>query len=177
MLLDLLPERLDVLAAHGLGEDDRRIPAVPVPELEDRAHLVEHRLRGGAVHLVDRDHVGDLHDPGLQRLHRVARAGHEHEQDGVGDPDHLDLALPRADRLEQDDVLSGRVEHEQRLQRRLREAAEMAARAHRADEDAGVEEVVGEPDPVAEQRAVRERARRVDGDDADGLLLLRGRGG
>ena len=40
----------------------------------------------------------------------------------------------------------------------------VAARAHRADEDAGVEEVVGEPDAVAEQRAVRERARRVDRD-------------
>ena len=56
---------------------------------------------------------------------------------------------------------------EQRLQRRLGETAEVAARAHRADEDAGVEEVVGEPDAVAEQRALRERARRVDGDDAD----------
>ena len=28
----------------------------------------------------------------------------------------------------------------------------VAARAHRADEDAGIEEVLGEPDPVAEQR-------------------------
>ena len=45
------------------------------------------------------------------------------------------------------------VEHEHRLQRRLGEPAEVAARAHRADEDAGVEEVVAEPDPVAEQRA------------------------
>ena len=60
---------------------------------------------------------------------------------------------------------------EQRLQRRLREPAEVAARPHRADEDAGVEEVVGEPDPVAEQRALRERARRVDGDDADRAAL------
>ena len=81
--------------------------------------------------------------------------------------DHLDLALPRADRLEEDDVLARRVEDEQRLQRRLGETAEMAARPHRADEDAGVEEVVGEADAVAEQRAVRERARRVDRDDAD----------
>ena len=43
----------------------------------------------------------------------------------------------------------------------------MAARPHRADVDAGVQEVVGEPDAVAEQRAARERARGVDGDDAD----------
>ena len=66
---------------------------------------------------------------------------------------------------------------EQRLQRRLGEAAEVAARAHRADEDVGVEEVVGEPDPVAEQRALRERARRVDRDDADGSTLGPRRGG
>src|SRR5690242_12296482 len=43
----------------------------------------------------------------------------------------------------------------------------MAARPHRADEDVGIEEVVAEPNPVAEQRTVRERARRVDRDDAD----------
>ena len=73
--------------------------------------------------------------------------------------------------------LPGGVEHEQRLQRRLGEPAEVAARAHRADEDVGVEEVVGEADAVAEQRAVRERARRVDGDDADLLVALRARGG
>ena len=73
--------------------------------------------------------------------------------------------------------LPGRVEDEQRLERRLRETAEMAARAHRADEDARVEEVVGEPDAIAEQRALRERARRVDGDHADRLLRARGRGG
>ena len=32
----------------------------------------------------------------------------------------------------------------------------------------GIEEVLREADPIAEQRALRERARRVDGDDADG---------
>ena len=91
--------------------------------------------------------------------------------DRVGDADHLDLALAGADGLEEDELLAGGVEDEQRLQRRLGEAAEMAARAHRADEDARVEEVVGEPDAVAEQRALRERARRVDRDDADRDVL------
>ena len=119
------------------------------------------------IHLVDRDHVGDLHDPRLQRLHGVARARHEHEQHRVRDADHLDLALAGADRLEEDDVLAGRVEQERGLERRLGEPAEVAARPHRADEDARVEEVVREPDAVAEQRSVGERARRVDGDHAD----------
>src|SRR5205823_4374297 len=48
----------------------------------------------------------------------------------------------------------------------------MPAGPHRADEDLGVEEVVGEADPVAEQGPVRERARRIDGDDADCLAVL-----
>ena len=129
------------------------------------------------IHLVDRDHVGDLHDPRLQRLDGVARARHQHEQHGVGDPDHLDLALAGADGLEQDELLAGRVEQQRGLQRRLREPAEVAARPHRADEDARVEEVVGEADPVAEQRALRERARRVDRDHADGRAPPRGRAG
>src|SRR6185437_1977994 len=142
MLLDLLPQLWHVLAAHRLGQDDRRVPlAAPLSmgttEGEDRAHLVQHGLGSWVVHLVDRDHVWNLHDPRLQRLHGVAGSGHEDEEHGVHDPDHLDLALPRADRLEEDHVLAGRVEHEQRLQGRLGETTEMAARPHRADEDIG----------------------------------------
>ena len=165
------PELRHVLPAHRLGQDDRRPPLPLSVEAEDRAHLVQHRLRGGVIHLVDRDHVRDLHDPRLQGLHRVARAGHQHEQDRVRDPDHLDLALARAHGLEQDELLAGRIEQERRLQRRLGQAAEVPARAHRADEDTRIEEVVREPDPIAEQRAVRERARRIDGDHADRALL------
>ena len=88
----------------------------------------------------------------------------------VGDAHHLDLALAGADRLEEDDVLAGRVEQQQRLERRLGQPAEVPARPHRADEHAGIEEVVDEADPVAEQRALRERARRIDRDDADRQL-------
>src|SRR3954470_5423947 len=157
VLEDLLPERLDVLAAQRLGEDDRRLPRPASIERQDRPHLVQHRLRSGVIALVDRDHVGDLHDPGLERLHRVARTRHQHEQDRVGDADHLHLALAGADCLEEEDVLARGVEDEHGLERRLGEAAEVASRPHRADEDAGIEEVVAEPDPVAEEGALRER--------------------
>ena len=158
-------------SVDGLGEDDRRLPGALLVEREDRAHLVQHRLGRRVILLVDGDHVGDLHDPRLQRLDRVAGAGHQDEQHGVGDPDHLDLALARSDGLDEDDVLSGRVQDEQRLERRLGQPAEMPARAHRADEDLRVEEVLREPDAIAEQGALRERARRVDGDHADALVL------
>ena len=166
VLLELRPQLGDVLAPERLREDDRRT-SLGLREPDDRAHLAQHRLRGRVVHLVDRDHVRDLHDPRLQRLHGVARPRHEHEQHGVGDPGHLDLALAGADRLHEDDVLPRRVEQEDRLQRRLREASEVTPRPHRADVDAGVEEVVAEADAIAEERTARERARGVDGDDAD----------
>ena len=171
VLGDLLPERVEALAAHRLGEDDRGPPPFARPERQHLPHLVQHRLRQRMIHLVDGDHVGDLHDPGLQRRDRVAGPRHQREHDRVRDREHADLALPGPHRLQEDDVLVRGVEDEQRLQGRLRQAAEVAAGAHRADEDLRVEEVLGQPDPVAEQRALGERARRVDGDDADGLLL------
>ena len=74
---------------------------------------------------------------------------------------------PTPDRLEQDVVLAGGVHQQRRLQRRLGEPAERAAGRHRADEDARVEEVVGEADPVAEHGALGERARGVDREHAD----------
>src|SRR5256714_46685 len=144
VLLDLLPQLGHVLGANRLGEDERRIPVAAAVEGEDGAHLVQHRLRRRVVHLVDRDHVGNLHDPGLQRLHRIAGPGHQDEDDGVRDADHLHLTLAGADRFQEDDVLASGVEHEQCLQRRPGQAAQMAARSHRADEDLGIEEVVGE---------------------------------
>src|SRR5918994_779397 len=169
VLGDLVPELLDPLLLERFGEDDRRTPIALLVEAEDRTHLVEHRLRRRVVLLVDDDHVRDFHDSGLQRLHRVARARHQREHDGVGDADHLDLALTGPDCLEEDEIPPGCVEDEQGLQRRLGEPAQMAAGAHRADEDPGIEEVVGEPNPVAEQRALGERAGGIDGDDADRL--------
>jgi len=106
------------------------------------------------IHLVDRDHIGDLHDSRLQRLDRVARAGHQDQQHGVRDPDHLDLALTGPDGLEEDELLARRIEDEQRLKRCLGKPAEVAACPHGADEHLGVEEVVGEPDPVAQEGTV-----------------------
>src|SRR5215218_2771741 len=158
------PELVHALAPRRLGQDDRRVPIAVGVEGQDGANLVRHRLRGGMVAFVHGDDVGDLHDPRLERLDRVARPGHQDEEDRVRDRDDLDLALSRSHRLEEEHVLSGGVEDERGLERRLGEAAEVPARAHGADEDVAVEEVVREPDAVAEERALRERARRVDRD-------------
>ena len=52
-----------------------------------------------------------------------------------------------------------------------RHAAHGAAGGHGANEHAGIEEVVGEADAVAQQRALGEGARRIDCDDADRLPI------
>ena len=70
--LERLPELGHALAAKRLGEQDLRPSFSHRVERDDRSHLLDHRLRGGMVHLVHGDHVGNLHDPGLERLHRVA---------------------------------------------------------------------------------------------------------
>ncbi len=166
MCLELLPQLGHVLTVQGVGEDDRR-PPFGLGEPDDRANLVQHRLRGRMIHLVDGDHVRDLHDPGFQGLHGVPRAGHENEQHRVRDPGHLDLALPGTDRLHEDYVLAERVQEQDGLERRLRKAAQVPSRAHGADVHARIREVVREPDAIAEKRAAREGTGGVDRDDAD----------
>jgi len=91
--------------------------------------------------------------------------------------DDVDLGLADADGLDQHVVLAGRVHRQGDLQRRLGEAAEGAARGHRADEDARVEEVVGEADPVAEQGAAGKGAGGVDREHRDLPLDLAQLGG
>ena len=98
----------DALAVGRAGPDHRNLPARRAGlEREHALDLADHRVGQRMIGLVDDDHVRDLHHPGLQRLDRVARAGHQHEHDGVGVIDDVDLRLPDADGLEQDDVAAG----------------------------------------------------------------------
>ena len=66
--------------------------------------------------------------PALSAWIESPRARDEHEHDGVGVVDHVDLGLADADRLEEDVVPAGGVHQQRGLERRLGEAAERAAR-------------------------------------------------
>ena len=66
-----------------------------------------------------------------------------------------------------DDVLAGGVEDERGVAGRAREAAEMAARRHAADEHALVRRMRLHPQSIAEDRAAGERTGGIHGDDAD----------
>ena len=63
---------------------------------------------------------------------------------------------PDADGLDQDRPLPDGVEQADGFRRRQRQAAEVASRRHRADEDARVGGVVLHAHPVTEDRAARE---------------------
>ena len=135
---------------------------------EHRPELGRGPLRPGPVALVDDDDVGDLEEAGLDRLDLVAHLGRLEDDGRVGGRRDLDLALARADRLDEDEVEPARVEHRRGGPARRREPAGMAARGHRADEDVGVPGVGLHPDPVAEQRAAGDRARGIDRDHRHG---------
>ena len=125
------------------------------------------RRAPGPVALVDDDEVGHLKEPRLDRLDLVAHLGRLEHDGRVGRRRDLDLALARPDRLDEDEVEAGGVHHRGRGRRRRGKAAGVAAGRHRADEDVTVAGICLHPDPVAEQRAAGDRARGVDGHDAD----------
>ena len=126
------------------------------------------------IRLVDDEDIGNLHDAGLERLHLVAGARHQHDDRHIGRPDDVDLVLPDAHRLDDDEIATGRVEDDRDLARRTRQAAELAARGHAADEDASVPGVRLHPHAVAENRAAGERARRIDRNHPDRPAFLTG---
>ena len=83
------------------------------------------------------------------------------------DDGDLDLALAGPDRLDEDEVEADRVEDRAGRPGRRGEAAGVAPRGHRPDEHVAVAGVRLHPDPVAEDRAAGDRARRIDGHDGD----------
>ena len=91
--------------------------------------------------------------PALSACTSSPAPGHERHDRDVGGADDVDLVLADADGLDDDDVLAGGVEDERGFAGRAREAAEVAARRHAADEHAVVAGVRLHADAVAEDRA------------------------
>ncbi len=141
---DRVPQLGDALAFERLGADQRRNPAREVEHLHHRADLALQLQRHRVVGLVDHEHVGDLEHAGLEHLHRVAAAGLQRDQRRVGDLGDLDLALADADRLDQHHVLAEGVHQRDRVGGRAGDPAQVPARGHRANEDVGVDEVLGQ---------------------------------
>ena len=131
--------------------NDRRTPAAG--ELGDHVEhggQFAHELRRPvAVRLVDHEDIGDLHDPGLDRLDLVAHPRDEDDDDRMGVVDDLHLLLPGSHGLHHDDFFSHDVHDMDGVADGPGEAAQGAAGGEAADEDAGVFGMALHPDPVA----------------------------
>ena len=166
---DGIDQRRDAAAVRRNGLDDRRPPFAGPIGLQrqvgfDRRHQPVGSLTVGLVH---HEHVGNLHDAGLERLDLVAGARHECHDRDVRRADDVHFVLTDADGLDDDDVFAGRVEHERNVAGRARQAAEMPTGGHAADIHAGVGGVSRHPHAIAKDGATRERAGRIDSNDAN----------
>ena len=141
--------------------------AAAAAQAEHLAHLARRLLGQRQVALADGEHVGDLERAGLQRLDVVAEPGRTDDDAGVGERGDPRFRLAGADGLDDDAVEAGGVEAVDRRARRARQAAELAAGGERADEGVRMGAVLAHPDPVAEDGAAADRARRIEGDDRD----------
>ena len=172
MALHRFRQRVDPRAVAGDRPDDRRPPGTRLAQGQHGLEVGGQPVGTGMVGLVDHEDVGDLQDPRLDRLDVVPLARAQDHQHRVGDAHDVDLVLADSDGLHQDRIAPGSVHQVDRVARGAAEAAETAARGHRADEDRGIERVLLHANAVPEDGAAAEGAARIDRDDADGAPPL-----
>ena len=181
VLRELRFQLVETVASGRDGLQDRGDPRAVLSELEHLEDLLHDSVRSVAVGLVHDEEVRDLHEPRLDGLNVVAHTRRQDDDARLGEAEDFHLVLAHADRLDENVVVPGGVEHVHGVGRRAREAPEMPARGHRPNEHSGIRVEVLHANPVAEDRSTRERRRRVHGDDADssasrpGLPRERGR--
>ena len=154
--------------------DDRRTPLAFCVGMkaEQRLDFGHSPIGAVAIGLVHDEHVGNLHHARLERLHLVSHARHEHENRDISGAGDFDFVLPHADGLDRHEILPGRVEHEGRVGRRARQAAEMPPRRHAADEHTRVLRVRLHAHAIAKHGAAGERTGWIDGEDTDAMAGL-----
>ncbi len=136
----------------------------------ERAHEVGdgavREISGAHIGLVHHEEIGDLHDPGLQELERVAASGLDHDEGGLGQILDVDLRLPDARGLDEDDVVRRR-EHLDGRRDGLGEPARVTMGGEGAHEQALVIRVEAHARAIPEERASAACAGGIDGDHAD----------
>lgn len=141
---------------------DRRLRPLRGQQRQHGAELLLQPFRAGPVGLVDGKHVGDFHDARLGRLDIVALIGRQHDADRVGKLRDIDLGLPRADRLDDDDFAAEGFKYGDRIADRRRQAAQRAAGRHGTDEYPRVFMVRLHAHAVTEHGAAAEGTGRID---------------
>ena len=175
MRVERLEQAVDAAVGKGADDDDARLPGIgrgAAAQAEHLAHLACRLLGERQVALADGEHVGNLERAGLQRLDVVAEPGRADDDPRVGERRDARLRLARADGLDDHPVEAGGIEAVDRRPRRARQPAELAAGGEGADEGIRMGAMLAHPDPVAEDGAAADRARRIEGDDRDPQAAL-----
>ena len=173
-----------VVEGRGAGAEDRHVLPGDAERLAVADQLPGHVAAGvlgaAALELVDRHDVGEVQHVDLLELGRGAELRRHHVQRGVDERHDGRVALPDAGRLDDHQVVAGRLAAAITSVRPLGHLGDRAAGGHRAEEHllavpTGHARDPAEgvhPDPVAEQRAAAAPAGRVDREHGDAQLVL-----
>ncbi len=134
-------------------------------------HVAAGVLRAAPLELVDRDDVGEVEHVDLLELRGRAELGRHDVERDVDQRRDRGVALADARRLDDHQVVAGRLARPDHVAQLRGQLAGGAAGGERAEERAPGGEGV-HPDAVAEQGAPAAPAGRVDRDDGDPQLVL-----
>ena len=147
-------ELRDSLTRPGHRLQDGHLDAVGVlAEHLQGPNIPDGHVRALSVRLVDGEDVGDLEDPGLDRLDVITHARNQDDHGGVRDAHHLDLVLTYTDGLDDDLVKAHGVQDPHDVVGRATQPTEVPAGRQASDEHAVIRCVVAHTNPVAEDRA------------------------
>ena len=133
------------------------------PKAQHKIELLPHPVGAGPVGFIDDEQVRHFDHTSLEHLDAITRLGNQNQDGRVGAPGHIELRLSDTDRLDQDPVEPGRIEHIAHFAGRGRQATKGTAGRHRADVYAIVQGDRFHSDPVAQERPPGEWAGRIDG--------------
>ncbi len=126
------------------------------------------------VGFVHDEEARDLHDSRFACLKLISEPWREHHDRDVRRGRDFHFVLPRAHRLEKDEVFACDLEQHERFERGARQASDMAPGRHAAHEDVRVVRGAVHARAVPEKRAAGEGARRVDGEHGDAAMTFAG---
>jgi hypothetical protein len=161
---------------HVLPRDAERLPVAD----QLAGHVAAGVLGAAALELVDGDDVREVEHVDLLELGGGTELGRHHVQGGVDERDDGRVALPDAGRLDDHEVVAGRLRRGDHVREVLGDLGDGPAGGDRAEVHllavpAGHARDAAErvhPDPVAEQRAAAAPAGRVDREHGDAQLVL-----
>src|SRR5262249_12126639 len=147
---------------YGDGFYDGRFPSIrPFSDGQHRFKFSLGPQDSFAVSLVDGEYIADLHYAGLDGLNIIAHTGNQDDDGYIRSFDDIDFVLPDTDRFNNYLIISGSIENRDGVGCSAGEAAQVPTGRHAANEYAGIGGHSLHPDPVPEDCAAGEWARRV----------------